>query len=187
MFTCCANKPKSAIVFRKPAETTLKINTFSTNNIIFSFIKFNNERVLTISAYFSPFSDIESDLRLIQTAIDSLKPNYYIIGVDSNSHSRVWFDRRDDKRGQQILNFISENNLIILNTNENSPTFDSHQGNSSIDLTIINNNFANFVHNWTLLEVDSQSDHKYIYFEIADQLPNIEFKTTYKYNTKSVN
>ncbi len=70
--------------------------------------------------------------QLIQ-AINTLKPTYYVICTDSNAHSSVWFGR-----GETILDFISQNNLIIANTNENEPTFRSTNGESSIDLTLHN-------------------------------------------------
>ncbi len=176
--------PKSAILVKKSQLLALNISSFSSNCVAICSISFVQKKVLFISAYCSPNCDMTDILKNIQTAIDKIKPNYYLIAMDSNAHSNVWYDRRNDERGHEILEFIAKNDLILLNNNEEEPTFDSSRGQSSIDLTLININFANFVHNRQLLPVDSQSDHKYITFSIADKPIKMMFKSTVKYNTK---
>ncbi len=176
--------PKSAIIFKKSVFNLIIINTFSNNCLTFSYITFANIKVLAISAYFPPLYDITEQLNHIQNAIQTLKPNFYIISVDSNAHSNVWFDRRNDRRGHILSEFISKHRLIILNNNKNSPTFEINDRKSSIDLTLISESLANYVHFWTLLEIDSQSDHKFITFEFVDNPPVLLYKSTLKYNTK---
>jgi hypothetical protein len=125
--------PKSAILVKKSQLLALNIRSFSSNCVTICSISFVQKKVLFISAYCSPNCDMTDILKNIQTVIDKIKPNYYLIAMDSNAHSNVWFDRRNDERGHEILQFIAKNNLILLNNNEEEPTFDSSRGQSSID------------------------------------------------------
>jgi hypothetical protein len=59
--------------------------------------------------------------------------------------------------------------------------------NRFIDLTLINLNSSNFVHNWETLEFGSMSDHRYVECTIADDSSPIIFKTTIKYNINNAN
>lgn len=67
------------------------------------------------------------------------------------------------------------------------PTYYTTRGQSFIDLTLTDFNSTNYVQNWSVLEVDSLSDHRYIEFMITDECPKIEFRNTIKYVTKGVN
>lgn len=139
---------------------------------------------MIFSAYCSPFEDLNQELIHIQNAINVLKPNNYIICVDSNSHSKVWFNDNDDQRGEQINDFLAENNLIICNEGIFGPTYQCSTGSSHIDITLCNLNTNNLINEWQILDIDSHSDHKYIYFELSAKTEKIEFYSTFKYNTK---
>ncbi len=89
---------------------------------------------------------------VIERAIEKLKLKSIIISIDSNSHSEVWFDRNNDERGEKVLDFVCNKNLVVLNNNENTPTFDNGRGQSSIDLTITSSNLLNIV----ILKICSQ-------------------------------
>jgi hypothetical protein len=67
------------------------------------------------------------------------------------------------------------------------PTYYTTRGQSFIDLTLTDLNSTNFVQNWSVLEVDSLYDHRYIEFMITDECPKIEFRNTIKYVIKGAN
>lgn len=108
----------------------------------------------------------------------------FIICIDSNAHSKVWFNKSEDSRGENVLDFVSQNNAIIMNRNDFGPTYESHNGKSTIDLTILSSNLINYVNDWHIPDIESQSDHKYIAFNIGDKCENILYKNTLKYNVK---
>jgi hypothetical protein len=107
--------------------------------------------------------------------------------MDSNAHSRIWYNNYDDNRGDIINEFIAQNNLIILNNNINCPTFETSRGQSSIDLTLASLSLTTKISNWKVSEEDSLSDHKYILFSISTNTRKIEFRSTLKYNTRRAN
>jgi hypothetical protein len=139
-----------------------------------------------MSAYYVPNVDIRPDLDSIQHIISSIN-NSYVISIDSNAHSEVWFDRRNDERGDHLLNFISQNNMILLNNNESEPTFDSDRGQSTIDLTLISFNLINSVTDWQISDESSLSDHKFITFNLCGKVEKIVFNSTLIYNTRKAN
>jgi hypothetical protein len=180
-----SDQPKSAIIIVNKSIQTVFIQSLSVKNITVINCEFNQKTITLFCAYFSPFDDMSRDLHNIQNAINVLKPNYYIICCDFNAHSRVWFNNRDDQRGEQINDFIAENNLILLNEESYGPTYECTTGSSTIYLTFININCSNIVNDWQILDIDSHSDHKYINFEMSVKREKLLFQSTFKYKTKS--
>lgn len=91
-----------------------------------------------------------------------LKNLPFFIGGDVNSKHTIWGNKFDCTRGINLLNFIDMENLIILNRG-NSPT--NNQGNI-IDMTLCSGGLERSIHNWSVLNSDSYSDHKYISFTL---------------------
>jgi hypothetical protein len=71
--------------------------------------------------------------------------------MDFSVKSRVWFSDRNDERGNILNEFISEQNLFILNDSPEEPTYYTTLGESFIDLTVVNFNSLNFIQNWNVL------------------------------------
>ncbi len=182
-----AERAKTAIIVINDLLQVVYIKTFIKDYLTVISVKFRNKLYYMFSLYCSPEQDLNRELQFLKSALIALKPQNVVISIDSNAKSRVWFSNCDDFRGELINDFIAENNFILLNNNENTPTFYTTRGESYIDLTLINANSAPYVHNWKVLEIDSISDHRYIVFDINDQIPEIKFKSTVKYNTSKAN
>nr|CAI5862958.1 unnamed protein product [Callosobruchus analis] len=56
---------------------------------------------------------------------------------------------------------------MVVYNKENSPTFVRGDSVSFIDITCSTQKVATQIHNWQILEEETLSDHKFIYFEIA--------------------
>ncbi len=185
--TISGDKPKSAIVFTNYQIQVIHLQTYSKDFITICNTELYNKKMCLISAYCSPHNHLNQELSLIQSAIDSINVNNLVICMDSNSHSTEWYDHKNDLRGSTVCDFISSNNMIILNNNENSPTFDNIRGKSSIDITISSHSLVNKINGWFVDEEESLSDHKYIRFKINESFGKVEFKSTLKYVTKKAN
>lgn len=177
--------PKSAILLRKSVFSAIGVNSYSNSDITLVNITLNNMKILLISAYMSPSADINISLNSIKEVVKQLKPKYYIIACDSNARSTQWFDNKINNRGLLMSDFVMENKLMIINNNRKTPTFQSHQGKSFIDLTIINENMSEYLNNWNILEIDSQSDHNYITFNLHATIPETKYFLTKKFNTSN--
>lgn len=88
------------------------------------------------------------------------------IGCDANAHNFVWGSSDTNGRGECLLDFILESNFIILNRG-NAPTFSNKVRDEVIDLTLASQKIGDQVTNWRVLEKDSFSDHKTIYFSLS--------------------
>ena len=92
-----------------------------------------------------------------------------IVGSDTNSHHTIWGDKKkQDGRGEVLLKHLSNCGLSWAYKGTN-PTFvnsTSRGHHSVIDLTMTNNKALNLVKNWYVSDRVSNSDHKYIMFNI---------------------
>ncbi|GBM04345.1 hypothetical protein AVEN_146211-1 [Araneus ventricosus] len=71
-----------------------------------------------ISAYNSPYANIQETLQVLQEIITSLRSESLIIGTDLNGHHTMWGYRDVDSR-----EFLLANNLFIANSPDAPPTF----------------------------------------------------------------
>jgi hypothetical protein len=102
-------RPKSAIIVVNDHITVVNILTFSTNYLSICNVEFNNKLITLLSAYCAPNNDLLSELNVIQNAINNIRSDGVLVAIDSNAHSRVWFNEYDDNRGEAINDFIAIN------------------------------------------------------------------------------
>ncbi len=93
-----------------------------------------------------------------------------IVGSDVNAHNTAWNssinDRARSARGDSLLEYLLENNLMIENEGS-TPTFDNGRWTNVIDLTITNQSGHRMVSDWNVIDtvdVPNASDHNYITF-----------------------
>ena len=90
--------------------------------------------------------------------------------TDSNAHSTAWYNSFTDRKGSELEAFLLNNNMLVCNLEGYGPTFEnSSNGKSWIDITAIGASLQQNVTNWKILEQESLSFHKFIYFEINYQ------------------
>ena len=103
----------------------------------------------------------------------------FIYCCDSNAHHGHWGSKKTDKRGEEILKFISENNLTLLNKGGKSTYFRVKTFNGrltkveeNIDLTLASNFITHKIFNWKVSDDYAFSDHCYIDFNVKASKPN---------------
>jgi hypothetical protein len=179
---------KTAIVVINHKIQTLFIESLSNHFLTIVKLHFKSKSFYGFSIYCSPFESLETELIQVKGIFDILKPKNLIISIDSNAKSKVWFNNKDNSRGQSIIDFINQNNLFILNDNncQRLTTYYTTRGMSNIDLTITDLNSFQLIKNWKIVDTfDSMSDHKYIEFSIREEFQKIKYKNTRKYIIKS--
>ncbi|GFU51707.1 hypothetical protein TNCV_83331 [Trichonephila clavipes] len=118
------------------------------------------------SYYFEPSKSIESDLHKISQVFSSKNLNRLIWSMDSNSKSELWFSPYLDARGDKLSEFISANNLFIINE-DCGPTFRATQGTSYSDITLVGSDVLEDNSSWCLYENESLYYHVMIEFEFC--------------------
>ncbi|GBN29328.1 Retrovirus-related Pol polyprotein from type-1 retrotransposable element R1 [Araneus ventricosus] len=95
---------------------------------------------------------------------------------DFNCKSCSWGYDSDNYRGRRLSEFVASNSLHISNITDYGPTFVNPIHSGYPDLTIISTSIYNFIKNWGVLDMESHSDHKYIYFQlVTESIPEVDF------------
>ena len=114
------------------------------------------EKEITLcSVYIPPSFDLKSEH--LDSLLQQLPSPYMLLG-DFNGHSLLWGSSDTDLRGEEIENFISKNDICLMN--DKSKTFlDSGKGTfSSLDLSLCHPSLY-LDYNWSVCEDQHGSDH----------------------------
>jgi len=164
-----ASVPMVAIAVENPNLDILQLNLESGHIIALQITTMACEFYL-ISVYFQFSHPVEPYLVLLEDCIRKIKQkdnnNQIIITADVNALSTSWFARTTDERGDKIDEFITINDLVILNQSSNHTTYASHSGTSNIDVTISTPGIVGRIRDWTILPELTISDHNAISFKI---------------------
>ena len=128
-----------------------------------------HKKITFCSIYIPPEQDFTKiDL---ENLIQQL-PKPFVLSGDFNSHNQIWFDKKTDRKGEIVENFILENNICLLD--ENEFTFYKGQTQTHIDLTLLSPEiFVDF--DWSIHDDLCGSDHVPIIIKTKDKF-NFEGK-----------
>ncbi|GBO37441.1 hypothetical protein AVEN_266090-1, partial [Araneus ventricosus] len=174
-----SNSKKAAILTTKTIHKTTTI-AVKENTVA---IKVQTEKfpLTIISAYSSPYANIQDTLQEIQEIITSLAGGKILIGADLNGHNTLWGYRDNDTRGNDIFDFILANSLFLNNTQDAPPTFQLNDAKGWPDLTLCTQELIQDMGEWKVLEEPSSSDHSYIRITVSAPLHHHTMK---RYKTK---
>ena len=118
------------------------------------------ERELIVASSYLPCRDaVPSDSLKALVEDGNLGGSGLIIGCDSNSHHALWGSRTTDNRGHDLLEFLVNSGLDVVNRGT-EPTFSNSRGETLIDITVCTPNLNDLIQNWRVSYEDSLSDHK---------------------------
>ncbi|GFN92578.1 RNA-directed DNA polymerase from mobile element jockey [Plakobranchus ocellatus] len=98
------------------------------------------EKTLTVCSLYLPPNSPVSKLSLAELFEQLPKP-FLVLG-DFNAHSPAWGDSRRDGRGRMLEEFTAENDLIILNSGEQTFVHSAYHSTSAIDLAVASPSIA---------------------------------------------
>lgn len=119
------------------------------------------------SCYVSPNIDKASYERFLDALGDDLRTTDrgIVLGGDFNAKSYLW-GHKQDARGGILAEWMVQHRLDIINMGD-KPTFVRRNQESVLDLTMCSGKINNRLTQWTVLEEETLSFHKMIYFELA--------------------
>lgn len=149
-------------------------------------MKIISTNIVIVSIYVSPSvpnNVFEDDLTRILNCLRQHKK--VVIGGDLNAHHYVWGNENTDRRGEILMNLISNENMILLN--DGSSTYVPLQMNrnpTAIDITISTASVFPDT-SWKVLDFGIGSHHMAIEtrIELDKRIKTIK----YFYNNKSIN
>jgi hypothetical protein len=109
--------------------------------------KVDGERAYFSSVYLDIHLTIDEPAWIITLQKSSPSRSHILAGIDSNSHS--WGSPSSNRRGTLMETLLFKYELCFL-TKENSPTFETRQAATCIDITIASSSLASLVTKWTV-------------------------------------
>ena len=116
----------------------------------------NRDFTLVIgSIYHSPsfrcdISEINNNIDKISNEYNS-KNIYFSINGDFNAKHVMW-TRKTDVRGENVVEWMDENELSVVNDGSDTFRNSKSKKRSAIDLSIVSNNMNNIINNWFVVE-----------------------------------
>ncbi|GBN96432.1 Putative protein in type-1 retrotransposable element R1DM [Araneus ventricosus] len=177
--TLLSRSKKAALLTTKTLHKTTTI-AIKENTVA---IKVQTEQfpVTIISAYSSPYDNIQDTLQEIQEIITSLAGEKIVIGADLNGHNTLWGYRDNDTRGNDVFDFLLANSLYLLNSQDAPPTYHHNDAKGWPDLTMCTQEMIQDMGDWEVQEDPSSSDHSYIKTTISTPINHQVLK---RYKTK---
>ena len=164
---CSKDKPRVAFILPQDlGKRTMSLGSFNNRDCIVIRLRINSRLTILIASIYMDINNAIPDnllSRISNYADNEQLP--LIICTDSNAHHTAWGHRNCNTRGRELCLSINSNNLVICNSG-NTPTFNSPNGNSVIDLTLANSLGINLLHNWKVLTGASTSDHEALSFDL---------------------
>ena len=158
-------RPRVAMSLHKVhAKTATVVEEITNRDTITIRLTKNNDNLLLSTIYMDGQTMIDNHLETIHKLNRTAKQYNarLIINTDSNSHNKIWQDKKTDKRGEKLATCIAQESLNLLNTGHNHTFENSRLQKSNIDLTITNISGKNSIHDWKISNEFTNSDHKYI-------------------------
>ena len=161
-------KPRALILISRPYDNEiLRHEDLSNRDTTTISIKDpnNKKKRLFISSAYMPHEEEIKDHLVIKVLQEAEKRKFgAVICADTNAHSTIWGNERNNSRGCELETIIAKFNLSIENTNlEYTRSLGNNE--STIDLTLTNQ-FAPSLKNWQLLRGVSDSDHEIIQMQM---------------------
>lgn len=154
---------KACVVVRDEVEVVTHARSDHDKNCVYLRVQKGKKGLTIGSVYAEKNKPLEELLRAAENVVQNSKDGIVITG-DFNAQSQVWGGSTTDGRGEKILEWATENDLLILNEADDLPTYDCSRGHSWIDLTIVNKEVS--WDEWQVLEEETLSDHRAIWFEV---------------------
>lgn len=172
-----SSRPRAAMLLSNKINF-LNIPLFNRKDLVAVLVKLPTPggfiEVIMASAYF-PGEELDAPpidvIELVEYSKNHNLP--VILGCDANAHHLVWGSSDINKRGESLLEYLTTNNLDILNRG-NAPTFENRIRQEVLDITIASPSLTHYCANWHVSKEASLSDHKHICFNMCTSLKVLE-------------
>ncbi|GBO42403.1 hypothetical protein AVEN_39499-1, partial [Araneus ventricosus] len=154
----------------------------STTNLTAIKIQTITGPVNLISAYSSPYAELQDTAQDLANLLTKIGPEQALIGADMNAPSTLWGYANNSPRGNIMEDLISGLNLHLLNEKNSEPTFQRRNAKGWPDLTLVKGVQLARTASWKVRDELSSSDHKYIHTQLGISVQNhtyTRFKTAY--------
>lgn len=186
---------KSAIIISNRMSTKygfIFLTEHSNSTRVFVQTGVGHRKIVFGSLYCPPPSEIADDITCLRSLLKSDNIEV-IVGMDANAKNVWWGSKKNDKRGETLLDAICEMDLTIMNEGT-EPTFQTYRNDkefkSNIDITLAAETLVGKITGWRINKyLAALSDHNAIefLFNLEETRETIPPNTTYLYKSKKAN
>ena len=163
-------RPRAALLTHKNLEDRVwELTQFTTPDQVAIKIKHDSKELILASSYMDGNKVVPPPELAPLVAYANQQKLPLIVGSDTNSHHILWGNKETKDRGEELLDFLDSCGLSWANKGSTSTFLNSRGQNTIIDLTIINNAGGDLISNWHVSQKHSNSDHRYIMFDLASK------------------
>ncbi|XP_044588795.1 uncharacterized protein LOC123267976 [Cotesia glomerata] len=130
------SRPYAAICLTNPKYQLLVLSQLSTTHYVYAQIIGPDTSFFVVSAYFQYKDEIDMHLKHLEKVVRALRGKR---GSET-----------DDARGEKLEQFIDAHELEIINDAREGPTFESTNGSSYIDVTLITPKLVSSILSWSI-------------------------------------
>ena len=127
IFAQGGGKARAAIIVNNDMVVTA-ITQVSNEDAIVTEIRYKGTKLFATSLYLPRDRDLETMEEITQLS----RGNGLILAIDSNARSRLWFDKRSNKRGRAIEELIIDRDLIIIKNEESDTPHSKPAGDTAV-------------------------------------------------------
>lgn len=173
VFSTGDNYIGSAVVVVNEGIEALLINELSGPCWTCVRLDTGTDSITVLSIYCRPNEGIQEYLEAIDRVLLAFRGSKVIVGADANATSQLWHSKgrprqETEDRGREVEQFILARDLIVLNRFSEDFSFSGGNGESDIDVTIVNGPaWAGSEWGWCLGKNLSISDHSAIVIEMS--------------------
>jgi ribonuclease HI len=168
--------PRASILIKNEFQAMF-LPQFSSRDTVSARLTYRNDsgadrEILICSAYFPIDSETPPPNREVAALVEYSNNNRIplIIGCDANAHHYVWGSADVNARGEEVLQFITANQLLSLNVGV-EPTFVTSVRQTVIDVTMCSESVGGVIEDWHVSKEASMSDHRYVRFNLLGSKP----------------
>ena len=166
------SRPRAAILVHRSMDSMcFEIPEFTSPDSIAIKVSHGGQNIILASLYMDVTQSISSTIfnDLSSRANDNTQ---VFICADTNAHHVLWGNKDTNNRGEDLLDALNSSNLTWANRGKIPTFFNSRAQQSIIDLTITNDSGLESIYNWHVaVDKVSNSDHRYIHFDIKIEKP----------------
>ena len=159
-------KPRACIILNSEKILALKLNQFcnADQTAISIHDPITNTKLVIASTYMPGDSVDSPPPQITQDLIEFCQSKNFnlLLGADANSHNLMWGSTNDNRRGEDLLEYIITTNLEIVNRGS-TPTFVNAIRSEVLDITLASLQLIDRISNWAVADIDmlsgSQTDH----------------------------
>ncbi|XP_044580730.1 uncharacterized protein LOC123262532 [Cotesia glomerata] len=144
------SRPYAAICLTNPKYQLLVLSQLSTTHCLCAQIMGPDTSFFVASAYLQYKDEIDMHLKHLERVGRALRGKRVFISIDANAKSERWGSETDDVRSEKLEQFIDAHELEIINNAREGLTFESTNGRSYIDVTLVTPKLASSIISWSI-------------------------------------